>query len=63
MLWALLAPLGALLLQPERALRWFAVYVALTVASGVLEPVPAPRAAAIPGAVAVTFFVLNAAAG
>jgi hypothetical protein len=23
MLWALLAPLGALLLQPERALGWF----------------------------------------
>ena len=61
MLWALLAPLGALLLQPERALRWFAAYLVLTVASGALEPVLAPRAAAIPAAVAVTFFVLNVA--
>ena len=62
MLWALLAPLGALLLQPERALRWFAGYLALAVASGALEPVLALRAAAIPGAVSVTFFVLNVAA-
>ena len=59
MLWALLAPLGALLLDPNRAVFWFAAYVMLTLVSGVIDPVLPDRSDSIPRAVNITFFVLN----
>jgi class 3 adenylate cyclase len=56
LLWALIAPLGALVLTP-RPVPWFVSYLALTVVSGVLEPfLPAAN---IPLTVTVLFFVLN----
>jgi class 3 adenylate cyclase len=55
-LWALVSPLGALVLSP-RPLPWFSSYLALTVVSGVVEPFLAP--APIPASVTVVFFVLN----
>ncbi|MGH8927597.1 MAG: adenylate/guanylate cyclase domain-containing protein, partial [Acidimicrobiia bacterium] len=56
MLWSLISPLGALVFSP-RPLPWFSGYMALTVASGVVEPFLTP--AGIPGSVNVAFFVLN----
>lgn len=56
LLWALVAPLGALVLSP-RPMPWFVAYLALTVVSGVLEPLL--PAANIPLTVTVVFFVLN----
>ncbi|HET7846912.1 MAG TPA: hypothetical protein VFL72_05415, partial [Acidimicrobiia bacterium] len=55
-LWALICPLGALILSP-RPVIWFAFYLGLTLASGLIEPLlnPAP----IPAPVKVAFFVLN----
>lgn len=56
LLWALISPLGALILS-TRPLPWFVSYLALTVVSGVLEPfLPAAN---IPLTVTVVFFVLN----
>ncbi len=55
-LWALICPLGALILSP-RALPWFLTYLALIVASGLIEPLLTP--APIPAPVKVVFFVLN----
>jgi class 3 adenylate cyclase len=56
LLWALISPLGALVLSPRPA-PWFVAYLALTVVSGVLEPfLPAAN---IPLTVTVLFFVLN----
>lgn len=55
-LWALICPLGALILSP-RPLPWFLSYLALTVASGLIEPFLTP--APIPATVKVVFFVLN----
>jgi class 3 adenylate cyclase len=56
MLWALISPLGALVLSP-RPMPWFVAYLALTALSGVLESVLSP--AAVPAALSVLFFVLN----
>jgi class 3 adenylate cyclase len=55
-LWALICPLGALILSP-RPVIWFAIYLGLTMASGLIEPflTPAPK----PAALKVAFFVLN----
>ncbi|HEX9865617.1 MAG TPA: adenylate/guanylate cyclase domain-containing protein [Acidimicrobiia bacterium] len=56
LLWALISPLGALVLSP-RPVPWFVSYLALTVVSGLLEPfLPATN---IPLTVTVLFFVLN----
>ena len=56
MLWSLIAPLAALVFSP-RPLPWFWAYVALIVASGVLEPFLVP--ARIPFGVSVGFYMLN----
>ncbi|MGI8518280.1 MAG: adenylate/guanylate cyclase domain-containing protein [Acidimicrobiia bacterium] len=56
MLWALISPLGALILSP-RPLPWFLSYLGLTVVSGVLEPFLTP--AQIPETIKVMFSVLN----
>jgi len=58
LLWALVSPLGALILSP-RPLGWFVAYLALTALSGILEPLVAP--APLPPAAITLFFVLNVA--
>jgi adenylate cyclase len=61
MLWALVAPLGALVFGEARAvLVWLAGFLALTAVSGVLEGVLSP--ADVPATLSRVFFMLNAAA-
>jgi class 3 adenylate cyclase len=59
-LWALIAPIGALMfLGAMRSLRWFVVYGCLVAIAGLLQPaLPAPDPA-VPQAVIGTFFVMN----
>jgi adenylate cyclase len=60
MIWALLAPIGALLFQNTRAaVKWFAAYLALAVFSAAIEGFVAPLAAPLHMAVRVGFFALN----
>jgi class 3 adenylate cyclase len=56
MLWALIAPLGALVLT-SRPMPWFIAYLALTVVSGALESFL--TAVPMPGTLVVVFFILN----
>src|SRR5205823_3456316 len=59
-LWAITAPLGALLFVGTRpAVPWFVAFGALVVVSGAIDPALAAGAPDIPNAVVVTFFVLN----
>ena len=59
-LWALVGVFGALFFYSARqAVPWFAVFVLLTVISGLIDPWLATSAASIPTAVQVSFFVLN----
>ena len=59
-LWALIAVFGALFFYNARqAVPWFAGFVALTILSGLLDPLLAASPAAIPTRVVETFFVLN----
>lgn len=59
-LWALTAPLGAMFFAGTRqSLPWFGGFVALVVASVILEPALADSAPEVPEAVKVTFFGLN----
>ena len=59
-LWALVGVFGALFFYTARqAVPWFAVFVVLTIISGLMDPSLAASAAAIPMGVQVTFFVLN----
>lgn len=63
MLWAVTAPLGALLFYgPQQSIPWFAAYAGLTIISGILDPYLAQRAAPMPPQVIRAFFVLNIAA-
>jgi adenylate cyclase len=58
-LWAVTAPLGALLLLGvRRATPWFVAFVAATVASGVVEPHLGGEGT-VPTSILITFFVLN----
>lgn len=58
-LWAVTAPLGALLfLGVRRARPWFIAFVAATVASGVLEPSLGGEGR-VPTSIVIAFFVLN----
>jgi adenylate cyclase len=58
-LWAVTAPLGALLfLGARRATPWFIAFVAATVASGLVEPSLGGEGH-VPTSVLVAFFVLN----
>ncbi len=60
MLWAFIAPLGALLVQGlETAGAWFGAYLALAVASGILDRVVSRDAPFIPSWLIVTNFVMN----
>lgn len=59
-LWALVGVFGALFFYSARqAVPWFAVFVGLTIISGLADPWLAASAATIPTAVQVSFFVLN----
>jgi class 3 adenylate cyclase len=59
-LWALVGVFGALFFYSARqAVPWFVVFVALTVFSGLIDPILAASPAAIPTGIQVTFFVLN----
>lgn len=58
--WALVGVFGAVFIHgPRHATPWFALFVALTVLSGLLDPWLARSPAAIPSGVQVAFFVLN----
>lgn len=59
-LWALTAPIGALLFVGARqAVPWFLAFAALVVFSGLIDPALADGAPDIPEGVVVSFFVLN----
>jgi len=59
-LWAITAPLGALLFVGARqAVPWFVAFVGLVAGSGAIDPALATGAPDIPHAVVITFFVLN----
>ena len=61
-LWALIAPLGALMLVGVRgAAGWFAAYLALLLASWAIDPALARDPADLPEAVRRAFFALNLA--
>ncbi|HEX2030362.1 MAG TPA: hypothetical protein VHL78_03025, partial [Actinomycetota bacterium] len=61
-LWAMMAPLGALMYQGVRAAGfWLAAYLAVVAASLGLEAVVPSRVAAIPEPVIAAFFTLNIA--
>lgn len=60
MLWAIVAPLGALVFEgPRRVMWWFAGFVALTVISGLIDPALARRAPSVPDGVRLLMFVLD----
>lgn len=59
-LWALIGGIGALFFyQAREAIPWFAVFVALTVLSGAIDPLLSGNPAPIPVGVRTAFFVLN----
>jgi adenylate cyclase len=59
-LWALVAAIGTLFFfTADESIPWFVAFVALTLFSGVLEPIVAKNAAAIPDPIRIAFFVLN----
>jgi guanylate cyclase len=58
-LWSFMAPLGALLFSGRRSgTRWFVAFLAVIVASAVLDPL-LTNEADIPAAIVVTFFAMN----
>jgi signal transduction histidine kinase/class 3 adenylate cyclase len=58
--WAMLAPVGALMFQSTNAARWwFAVFVALTIVTGLSEPYLASYIEPIPEIAITAFFALN----
>jgi class 3 adenylate cyclase len=59
-LWALVAAIGTLFFfTADESVPWFVAFIALMVASGLLEPSLATNAAPIPDPVRTAFFVLN----
>ena len=62
-MWALVAPLGALVFHgPRAAVGWFAAFAALLVVSAALESALPDRSGETPGWLAAAFFALNLAA-
>lgn len=60
MIWALLAPIGALLFQNTRAaIKWFVAYLALAIFSAAIEGIVAPLAPPLHPMVRVGSFALN----
>jgi adenylate cyclase len=63
MVWAFMAPVGALVFAgPRRARPWFVAFAVLAVVSGLVDASVASRAPDIPGWAQTTLFVLNVAA-
>ncbi len=59
-LWALVAAIGTLFIfTVDESIPWFAAFLALTLLSGVLEPIVSQNPAAIPDPIRIAFFVLN----
>jgi class 3 adenylate cyclase len=59
-LWAVTAPLGALLFVGARqAVPWFAAFVGLVAVSAAMDPALSARAPDIPGGVVIALFALN----
>ncbi len=59
-LWALVGAFGALFFYSAReAIPWFVAFLALTVLSGLLEPIASSNTAPIPSPVHTALFVLN----
>jgi class 3 adenylate cyclase len=59
-LWALVAAFGSLFFfSVDASIPWFVAFAALTVISGIFEPILAQNAAPIPDPIRVAFFVLN----
>lgn len=59
-MWAMLAPVGALMFQSTRAAAyWFAVFVLLTLVSGIADGYLSTHIAPLPDTAIVAFFVLN----
>jgi adenylate cyclase len=59
-LWAITAPLGALLFVGTRpAVPWFVAFVGLVAVSGAIDPALVTHAPDVPHGVVVAFFVLN----
>jgi class 3 adenylate cyclase len=59
-LWALVGAFGALFsYSAHEAIPWFVAYLALTVLSGLLEPIVSMNPAPIPPPIQTAFFVLN----
>jgi class 3 adenylate cyclase len=59
-LWALVAAVGTLFFfTTAESIPWFVLFVALTVLSGLLEPIVSTNPASIPDPIQTAFFVLN----
>jgi len=59
-MWAMLAPVGALMFQDARAARWwFTVFIGLTILSGFSESYLSSHIEPLPGAAITAFYVLN----
>jgi adenylate cyclase len=59
-IWAMLAPVGALMFQSTKAARWwFAVFVGLTIITGLSEQTLASRIEPIPEIAITAFYALN----
>jgi adenylate cyclase len=59
-LWAIMAPLGALLFVGARqAIRWFAAFAGLVAVSAAIDPALSARAPYVPGGVVVALFALT----
>jgi adenylate cyclase len=59
-LWALIPALGALVFYgASKAIPWFAAFLGLVLAAGLLDPILAQHPATMPDGVRLAFFVLN----
>jgi len=59
-MWAMLAPVGALMFQGTRAAAyWFGIFVLLTIASGMADGYLSTQIAPLPDTAIVAFFVFN----
>jgi class 3 adenylate cyclase len=59
-LWALVAAVGTMFFfTASESIPWFGLFVGLTVASGLLDPIVAADPASIPDSIRTAFFVLN----
>jgi guanylate cyclase len=60
MVWAFVAPAGALVVyRPREAVPWFVAFVVLTIVSGLINPLLVANIAPLPTEVSLLFFVLD----